>query len=200
MTALEWLKSQVFNILAPSYSAHLDAQRQKVAEYALMVQMLKKTQEKCRALVGRVQELDPELDNLLTEFGQNAQQVEQARKGVIDVVVKEDAALEKAWPEVERKMQILLRWVDFNEPGGVLEEVNRCLDKHHQALAQGIKIATLQARVDQAKKGTKELKALHKRAASSTDDLHRLAQELAKKVPEKEKTPHKGTSEVAVKV
>ena len=180
MEALDWIKTQLFNVFTPAYSAHLNAQRQQVAENAERIRALKETQQKFRLLLSRIGQTDADLGASLTELAQNAQKVEQATQGVIAVVVEEDQVLEKAWPQVEQEVQLLLRWIKFNEPDGVARQIDTFLEEHHRSFAQGLQVATLQAQVDRVKAEAAKLETLHQRAASVAENLHVLATRVAK--------------------
>ena len=53
MNALGWVKDQVIRFIAPSYSAHLEAQREKVARYKLLIQHSRTLQEKFSNFLNR---------------------------------------------------------------------------------------------------------------------------------------------------
>lgn len=179
MMALGWVKTQLFNVFTPSYAAHLNAQRKQVAENAAKIQALQKTQDKYRQFFVKLRAVDADLSNSLTELVQSAQQVEKAKQGVVAVIVEEDQILEKAWPQVKQEMELLLRWIKFNEPGGVLGEVEKFLEEHRRSLAQELELAKVQAQVNRLAQEAARLKDLQQKVTVVADDLHNTAVKVA---------------------
>lgn len=185
MEALGWIKSQLLSVLAPSYSAHLEAQRRQVAENAETIRTLQEVQDRFRLLLGKLQGVDANLGTSLTELASTAQRAEDARRSVLAVAVEGDATLEKTLPEVLEEMELLLRWIKFNEPGGAAAEVDRFLESHHRQLSEGLKTATLEAQVARREQEATRLEELCARAASTADNLNALAQRVAEIAAEK---------------
>jgi len=189
MQALSWLTTQLSNVLVPGYSAHLNDQRQKVAENEQKIQQLKECQQKYRELLGRISQLDPALATCVKTLTAESTHVEAAQQGLRRVLIQGENTLDQEWPQVKEEMSLVLGWVKFNEPGGVLKAVDQLIETHYRASPQKFKLGVLQHETARSKQEAARVVALADQATDVADALNSLAQKVATVAVQKASKP-----------